>query len=173
MNKYTEQFKLTAIKAYLEGSKGLRTVAQRFDIDVSLLRRWVSSYKLHGSISPRKRGQPYSASFKRNVVEYKRTHHLSLRQVAAHFGLGQSSQVGIWEQKYYSGDLESKKKKKRRKSVVMTKKPKPAVPEDKDDALKPREQLMAELEYLRMENAYLKELEALQEQKRRKKQKKP
>ena len=97
MNKYTEQFKLTAIKAYLEGSKGLRTVAQRFDIDVSLLRRWVSSYKLHGSISPRKRGQPYSASFKRNVVEYKRTHHLSLRQVAAHFGLGQSSQVGIWE----------------------------------------------------------------------------
>ncbi|ROR49492.1 UNVERIFIED_ORG: transposase-like protein, partial [Pseudomonas psychrophila] len=83
MNKYTEQFKLTAIKAYLVGSKGLRTVAQRFDIDVSLLRRWVSSYKLHGSISPRKRGQPYSASFKRNVVEYKRTHHLSLRQVAA------------------------------------------------------------------------------------------
>jgi transposase len=47
------------------------------------------------------------------------------------------------------------------------------VPEDKDDALKPREQLMAELEYLRMENAYLKELEALQEQKRRRQPKKP
>lgn len=54
----------------------------------------------------------------------------------------------------------------------MTKKPKPAVPEDKDDALKPREQLLAELEYLRMENAYLKELEALQEQKRRRQPKK-
>ncbi|MFJ2523029.1 transposase, partial [Pseudomonas capeferrum] len=43
MGKYTEQFKLTAISAYLDGSDGFRKVAQRFGIDVSLLRRWVSS----------------------------------------------------------------------------------------------------------------------------------
>ena len=173
MSKYTEQFKLNAIKAYLDGTKGLRTIARRFNIDVSLLRRWVSSYKLHRLTCLRKRGQRYSASFKREVVEYKRSHHLSLRQVAAHFGLGQSSQVGNWERQYYSGDLEPSTIANRRIPAVMTKKPKPAVPEAKDDALKPREQLLAELEYLRMENAYLKELEALQEQKKRRQTKKP
>ena len=41
MSKYTEQFKLTAITAYLEGTDGFRKVAQHFGIDFSLLRRWV------------------------------------------------------------------------------------------------------------------------------------
>jgi len=173
MSKYTEQFRLTAIKAYLEGNKGFRTIAQRFDIDFSLLRRWVLSYQAHGSTCLRKRGQRYSAVFKREVVEHKRKHHLSLRQVAAHFGLGQSSQVGIWERQYYSDGIEALTIAKKRKPAAMSKKPKPAVPEAKDDTLKSHEQLLAELEYLRMENAYLKELEALQEQKRRRQPKKP
>ncbi|WP_240160650.1 hypothetical protein [Pseudomonas bharatica] len=54
----------------------------------------------------------------------------------------------------------------------MSKKIKPLKPTDTDDALKPRDQLMAELEYLRMENAVLKELKALREQKERRPEKK-
>ncbi|HEK1009889.1 TPA: transposase, partial [Pseudomonas putida] len=45
MGKYTEQFKLTAISAYLDGSNGFRKVAKHFGIDFSLLRRWVASYQ--------------------------------------------------------------------------------------------------------------------------------
>ncbi|WP_458723847.1 transposase [Pseudomonas brenneri] len=48
MSKYSDQFKLTAIQAYLEDGKGFRTVAQRFAVDFSLLRRWVCAFQKHG-----------------------------------------------------------------------------------------------------------------------------
>ncbi|MBK5008132.1 transposase, partial [Pseudomonas sp. S32] len=60
MSKYSDPFKLIAVQAYLEGDKGFRTVARRFAVDVSLLRRWVSSFQKHGQFSLRKTGQRYS-----------------------------------------------------------------------------------------------------------------
>ena len=166
MNKYSEHFKLTAVQAYLEGSDGLRKIAQRFDVDVSLLRRWVATYEQHGRVSLRKKGQRHSLAFKQSVLEYMRTHQLSLRQTAAYFGLGQSSQIGIWAQRHYSG-TPVLSVPPRRKPAAMTKRPKPLKPVTSDDTEKTREQLLAELEYMRMENAYLKELKKLREEKRR------
>ncbi|PPS47711.1 transposase, partial [Pseudomonas syringae] len=58
-----------------------------------------------------------------------------------------------------------------RKPAAMPKKPYPTEPVTADDTHKTRDQLMAELEYLRMENAYLKKLEELKEQQRRQKKK--
>lgn len=171
MSKYTERFKLTAISTYLEGTDGFRKVAQRLGIDFSLLRRWVTTYGIHGSIGPLPHSQRYSADFKRTVVQYMRQHQLSLRQTAAHFGLGQSSRIGIWEHRYYSG-TPSVPSVQRKKPAVVSKKIKPLKPTDTNDAVKPREQLMAELEYLRMENAVLKELKALEEEKERRQAKK-
>ncbi|MBX8562115.1 transposase, partial [Pseudomonas cichorii] len=83
MSKYTESFKLTAITAYLRGPDGLRTVARRFNIDVSLLRRWVAHYQARSSLKPRSTGRRYSVAFKRQVVDYRREHQLSQRQAAA------------------------------------------------------------------------------------------
>nr|WP_230393082.1 IS3 family transposase [Pseudomonas guariconensis] len=161
MSKYTEQFKLCAISAYLQGSNGLRKVARYFGLDVSLLRRWVASYQANSSLSPRPHGLRYSSDFKRHVVMHMHEHRLSLRQTAAHFGLGQSSQIGIWQRQYYSGSPVATTATQQRKATNVTKRIKPAKPTDTNDATKSREQLMAELEYLRMENAVLKERKAL------------
>lgn len=168
MSKYNEHFKLTAIKTYLEGTDGFRKVAQYFGIDFSLLRRWVANYRTHASISPLPHSQRYSVAFKRQVVHYMRENRLSLRQTAAHFGLGQSSRIGIWEHQYYSGSPVVQMKK----SAAVSKRIKPLKPTDTDDTQKSREQLMAELEYMRMENAVLKELKALEEEKERRRAKK-
>ena len=165
MSKYSDQFKLTAVQAYLEDGKGFRTVAQRFAVDFSLLRRWVCAFQKHGQFSLRKPGQRYSATYKRSVLEYMHKHQLSLRQTAAHFGLGQSSQIGIWARQHYSGSLDLPAPK-RRKPAAMSKKPYPIKPTTSDDTDKSRDQLLAELEWLRMENAYLKKLEELKEQER-------
>lgn len=172
MSKYTEHFKLTAITAYLEGRSGFRKVAQRFGIDFSLLRRWVAIYQTHASTSLRSTGQRYSTAFKLNVLAHMHEHHLSLRQTAAYFGLGQSSQIGIWERQYYSDRPTAAITIERRMPVKVPKKITPVEPTDTDDALKSREQLMSELEYLRMENAYLKELKALREEEKRRQAKK-
>lgn len=162
MGKYSDQFKHTAVTAYLEGSDGYRKVAQRFSIDVSLLRRWVAAFEVSGEASPGKRGQRYTPTFKRSVLEYRRAQGLSYRQVAAHFGIGQPSQIGIWERQDYSACLEKPSANNAKRPVRMPKKsvtsPEPL---PLDDASRSREQLLAELEYLRMENAYLKKLEEI------------
>lgn len=167
MGKYTEQLKLTAVVAYLDGNDGFRKVARHFGIDFSLLRRWVASYQAESSTGRRSHGQRYSEAFKREVLKYMHEHRLSLRQTAAHFDLGQSSQIGIWQRRYYSGSPAVPTASKPKKPNQVPKKIKPAKPTDTDDAQKPREQLMAELEYLRMENAVLKELKAMREEKER------
>ncbi|MCP3752049.1 transposase, partial [Pseudomonas sp. SBB6] len=138
MSKYSEHFKLTAITAYLEGSHGFRKVAQHFGIDFSLLRRWVAIYQTHTSASLRSTGQRYSTAFKLNVLAHRREHRLSLRQTAAHFGLGQSSQIGIWERQYYSDRPTALITVKRRMPVKVPKKIIPVEPTDTDDALKSR-----------------------------------
>lgn len=169
MSKYSDPFKLIAVQAYLEGDKGFRTVARRFAVDVSLLRRWVSSFQKHGQFSLRKTGQRYSESYKRSVLEYMREHGLSLRQTAAHFGLGQSSQIGIWAQHHYSANPAQPVAKRR--PAPMTKRPYPVKPTTCDDTGKSREQLLSELEWMRMENAYLKKLKELEQQERRQRKK--
>lgn len=166
MGKYTEQFKLTAVSAYLDGNNGFRKVAQHFDVDFSLLRRWVSSHQSESSLSSRSHGRRYDDDFKRQVLSYMHEHRLSMRQTAAHFGLGQSSQIGSWQRQYYSGDPIAPVDRQK-KPIKVPKKIKPAKPTNTDDSQKPRDQLMAELEYLRMENAVLKELKALREEKER------
>ncbi|WP_341960283.1 IS3 family transposase [Pseudomonas sp. RC10] len=155
MVKYTEQFKLTAVTAYLNGTDGFRTVARHFGIDFSLLRRWVASYRTGNSIKPMSYARRYSEDFKRQVLTYMHEHRLSLRQTAAHFDLGRSSLIGIWQRQYYS---DSPVTPTAIQPADTPMKIKPAKPTDTNDAQKPREQLMAELEYMRMENAVLKEL---------------
>lgn len=164
MGKYSVQFKITAVEAYIHGDDGFRKVANRYSIDCSLLRRWVAAFQARGSAGLQANGHHYSAAFKRSVVECKRKERLSCREAAARFGLGQSSRVGIWERQYYSGDLDCLPAPQRKKTLTMPKKP-PVQPQSPfvDDDSKSREQLKAELEYLRMENAYLKKLEEIRE----------
>lgn len=164
MGKYSIQFKMTAINAYTKGDDGYRKVARRYSIDTSLLRRWVAGYQARGSLSLRSQGHHYSAAFKLSVIQFMQQNRLSLREAAARFGLGQSWQVGIWERQYYSGGLAALSAPKRKKALAMPNKtPAPHQSETVDDDSKSREQLKAELEYLRMENAYLKKLEEIRE----------
>ncbi len=164
MGKFSLQFKLEAVESYINGHDGLRKVAHRFSIDCSLLRRWVATYRARGHAGFQSNRRHYSAEFKRSVVQCMRKEQLSLREVAARFGLGQSSQVGIWERQYYSGSLPALIAPKRKKAVAMPPKtPAPDQSQSTDDNSKTREQLQAELEHLRMENAYLKKLEEVRE----------
>lgn len=55
----------------------------------------------------------------------------------------------------------------------MSKRIKPLKPTTSDDSQKSREQLLRELEYMRMENAILKELKALREEEKRRRVNKP
>jgi transposase len=168
MRKYSEQFRHDAVKAYVNGPKGLRRVAKDFNMDCSLLRRWVAAYRIHGNdsflASVRVRHSP---QFKLSVLQRMWKDKLSCREVAALFGLKNSSQVGSWEQGYYSGGIESLASQKPGRTFAMPKQP--AAPQDptSPDDSRSREQLLAEIDHLRMEVDYLKKLKALREEKAR------
>lgn len=164
MRKYSVQFKITVAEAYLNGDDGFRKVAARHMVDCSLLRRWVATYQARGSAGFQPQGRHYSAAFKLSVVKCVHEECLSHREAATRFGLGRSSQVGIWQRQYYSGGVAALCAPKRRRPITMPVKPSvlPGSSSVHDDA-KSREQLKAELEYLRMENAYLKKLEEVRE----------
>ena len=162
MGKYSAQFKHAAVQTYLSGVDGYRKVARHLSVDVSLLRRWVAAFEAQGNASPSKCGRRYTTAFKRSVIECRRAERLSYRQAAARFGIGQPSEIGIWERQYYSAGLENASASTSKRPAHMPKKsvtPLESLPPD--DADRSYEQLLAELNYLRMENAYLKKLEEM------------
>src|SRR5471032_3173668 len=165
MSKYTTQFKLSAITTFLERGKGFRHVANQFQMDPTLLRRWVEAYRLHGEASLKRSGKHHSPMFKLSVLQHMRRESLSLRRVAALFNLGNSSLVGRWQQQYYSDAIEALAPGEEGLNTAM---PKPPTKPRKTataftDEERAHKALLDELQYLRMENAYLKKLGELGE----------
>jgi transposase len=48
MRKYPDQLKLVAVKDYCTGESGLKSVASRHGVDVSMLREWVAALRSTG-----------------------------------------------------------------------------------------------------------------------------
>lgn len=162
MTKYTEQFKREVVQDYLaEGSDGLRAVAQRHGISSHFtVRRWVLAHQLHGDVGLKKKSGKYDAEFKLMVLQHMWDNHLSITQAAARFDIRNHAVVGIWERAYRDGGVEALIPRPRGKPKPMaTVAPRPDNPSD--DEKRSREELLAEVNQLRMELAYLKKLDAL------------
>ena len=161
MTKYNEEFKRGVVDRYLAGSAGYAEVGNQFGIDDTLVRRWVRLFRSHGVDGLKKKFSHYSAEFKLSVLSYLREHSLSYFQASTLFNIRSAGAVGTWQRRYDQGGLDALASQPRGRPKKMPdsapKKP-PLVP---DDLARSREDLLAELSYLRMENAYLKKLKAL------------
>lgn len=110
----------------------------------------------------------YDGAFKIYVVEYMHQNSMSIRQVTAYFGIQSVATVLKWERIYYEEGKEALYVERRGGSRKMrTKKPS----KSKRD-LNENEDLLAEVQRLRMENEYLKKLNALIQERERSEQKK-
>lgn len=161
MKKYTEQFKQTVVHDYLSGHEGFRALSLRYGVpNRSLIERWVIAYRLHGDAGLRKKRVRYDADFKLSALCHMWENQLSITQTAARFDIRRHSTVGDWERAYREGGIDALAPASTKRSKKMTlPTTKPEVPAGEDT--RSREELMAELAYLRMENAYLKKLRAL------------
>jgi transposase len=165
MGKYSDQTKLAAAKDYWRGHGGLVAVARRHGVNVASLRQWAAAYRIHGvaGIETRQR-KFYSVDFKMTVLRRVRSEKLSSRQAAALFNIRRHDMIGLWQRSYEDGGIAALYPRRSIQHLTMTKQPdtqskrKKPPPEDKT---RTREELLDELQQLRMENAYLKKLEAL------------
>ena len=167
MSKYSTEFKLQVVKYYEENHCGYDTTAKYFNVGYACVQRWVNKYKVHGVKGLIRNQQQYDGNFKKNVVEYMHSNHLSLQETAIHFNLAGDWIVSKWERIYYEEGPNGLYISKRGRKKNMSSKPnKKKLSKDVE------EDLIAENQRLRMENAYLKKLQALVQERTKPKQSK-
>lgn len=166
MSKYSEQFKLTVVEHYLGGLAGYRNVGHHYGLAPAVVRRWVLWYRTHGVAGLSKKKRSYSREFKLSVLQHMWDNSLSHTKVAAVFNIGNTSSIGLWERRFHSGGSDALARTSRRKPGQLnapTSKPPPPA----NDQERSREDLLAEVDQLRMEVAVLKKLQALVQAKRK------
>lgn len=158
--KYSLEFKRQVALHYLNSGDGARATAHRFGIDHGTVRIWTEHYKVRGDRGFLIKTSRYSAECKASVIHYMWDNGQSLRKTAAKFGIAGASTISRWERLYRQGGIIAlHDKQKGQTKLSDQKKTKPA----NNTTTNPPEfnSLQEELEYLRAENAYLKKLRAL------------
>lgn len=168
MKKYTEQFKIGLVEQYLTGEAGFTAVARQHCVPRSLLQRWVAFFRHHGAAGLRAKSVVYDSEFKLSVLRHMWENDISFTQVSAMFDIRDQSAVRKWQRSYdadgpaglgvdHTANVESMSS-----PIPRVKKPDPSIP----DGEKSNADLLAELNWMRMEVAYLKKLDALVQAKR-------
>lgn len=176
MAKYSFEFKLSAVTAYLNGEGGYTALTKKFGVkDTSQLRRWVNAYKKFGEkgLIRTRTHNIYTSEFKQSVVESYLTSELSYQQIALQYGLTNPSLIARWKTEFIQhgvtafiekpkGRASTMKKTDSKKLKVQPKKP---ILRKKNQTLTPEQERILELEkqlrYAHIEIAYLKELRRL------------
>ena len=160
MTKFNEAFRAKMIKERLSG-KTYKDISKEFCVGMRTVRDWFARYEAGGTDQLLRVNRQYAPEFKKKVIEYRWEHGLSLMQTAARFQIPNAGVVYQWEQRYLAKGTSGLLSKKKGRSSKMPKKPK------KKEDLTKIERLEAENARLRMENEFLKKLDALVQQRKK------
>jgi transposase len=166
MSKYSMDFKLNAINMILIESRSIHSVSKELHVRKSNISNWLSLFKCHGINGLSSRNFTYSGDFKIQVLKYMYEQQLSLTQTAVVFGISSTSVVLKWDKIFRELGPDALYRENRGRKIVMSGESKKKHTQQSKAPLTREEELLAELEYLRMENAYLKKLNALVQEKR-------
>lgn len=163
MSKYTYEQRMKAVLDVVENHMSSNAVGKVLGCGSKHIRRWVKRYELFGIEGLLLKNGTYTGEFKQRVVEYMHEYHLSIFETAVLFGIPTDVTVGKWERIYYEEGPQALYRENRgRKKNMMSDKVKKGSSNSKSSLSKETdEDLIAEVQRLRMENAYLKKLNAL------------
>jgi len=167
--KYSDELRLQIVKEYLDGKTGgYKQLSAKYGIDHGNIKQWVHIYESGGIEALINVPGTYDGEFKVHVVEYMHQNSLSVRQTAAKFGIKSFPTLSKWERIYYEEGKEAlmEERRGRSKKVSTVKKGRPPKKDVNEN-----EDLLAEVQRLRMENEYLKKLIALTQERERQERK--
>ena len=164
--KLTMEDKIKIIELKEKGWSN-RTIAKQFNVPYASIKVIYDKFKIHGIdglIHPPK-NRKYSADLKLEIIE-RVLHGETKARLAAEYNLPGAGTIVLWMKKYeelgYNG-LEGKQGRPRGGLNIMAKEEKKNTPLTKNEREEYNE-LKKKLEYLEMENEYLKKLDALVKQ---------
>jgi transposase len=155
MSKFTVGEKLNAIKRYLNGIESQRTIADSIGVNKAVLQNWIKQYQSHGEKAFEKSYTSYSSQYKLDVLNYMDNNGTSPNETAVIFNISSPGLIRKWRIQFESQGIDALESKKKGRPAVKKETKKSTPVEGSVEALQ------AELERLRMENAYLKKLNAL------------
>jgi transposase len=154
MGKFTFEDKLKAVQYYLEGKESYRNIGKRMGTDHKSIVKWVALYQAHGADGLKLRYTNYSAQFKIDVLNYMIETGTSLLETAAIFKISAPTTILKWQKRVEEQGIDALYPKKKGPPLMKDKKKKQLVEGS-------QEALLEEIERLKMENAYLKKLNTL------------
>jgi len=158
MAKFNAEEKLEAVNRALNGNESYLSIAKSMGVDDKSIHKWIKQYEYNGVKAFIKRYTNYTTQFKLDVLNFMIEQGTSLNETAAIFDIPAPSTIIKWRKQYETlgyGALQSKKKGRPSMKKETNKPPKQAAVESSVEALQ------AEIDRLRMENEYLKKLNAL------------
>ncbi|WP_100486821.1 helix-turn-helix domain-containing protein [Sporolactobacillus pectinivorans] len=171
MTKYSNDFKVKIISEYLVGA-GSTFLHHKYHIpghDTVL--KWMHQYQSNGSVGfkNREKRSEYASNFKLEVLKWMKENHSSLNETANHFNISTSSTIYQWDRRFQARGLDGLRTKRGRPPMGKRKKSDPTnqVKRNKkvEEPFESDQQRLKDLEkenkLLRIENEYLKKLEAL------------
>lgn len=155
--RHNLESKLMIVKYVIEEKHSFWEASAFFGVAYQTIRTWVKHYEHEGISGLTIKNNGYSGEFRVYVVEYMRKHKLSLAQTAIHFSLPDHTRVRMWNKiydekgpQYLMVDHRGRKKMKNTKNSNKQK-----------SNNSTEKELLRKIEYLETENAYLKKLNAL------------
>ena len=171
MSKYSLEFKLKVIHEYYENKSSIQGLADKYDIPAnSLIRTWVNQYEQDGveSLDYQTNKSKFTGEFKLHVIQYRQSNRLTYQEVDNLFGISHASTIANWVHVYKREGLVGLSRPIGRSTKMSTqdKVKKYPLKETEREAL---ERLREENEFLRLSIRYQKKLNALVQEKERKK----
>ena len=142
-SKYSQEQKLAAVQAYIQGEGGIRHITREYQVSRGALIQWVAYYKQNGSLPNTTQKPEYSPpalQFKLEVLYWQQLHDASDLKTAVTFKLRGMEIVSKWRKQYLQGgkfrlirDRDGKVKLMEKKKLVE--RPKSPVPVKKAENL--------------------------------------
>jgi len=159
LSKFNLQFKKKAIHRYFSGNEGVKSIAKSLGVNHELLRMWIRQYEYHGVKAFKKSYTAYTMPYKLDVLNYMNENGTSSNEAAVIFNISSPGVIRRWRSEFNEHGSDALIPKKKGRLSMTNKKNNGS---NKNEPVPGSvEALQVELERLRMENAYLKKLNAL------------
>ena len=166
--KHSFEFKVKVVNEYLNGEGGYRFLGKKYNINKSLVEKWVGQYKTYGhqGLAKSLGNTQYTSEFKLTVLKYREENQLSYRETAEYFGIKHYPTIATWNHKLQEGGPAALEGKQGRPRKNMSKKENNQKQVSKSEPLNETEReelerLREELRMKELENIILKKLNAL------------
>ncbi|MEZ8968840.1 helix-turn-helix domain-containing protein, partial [Vibrio breoganii] len=166
MSKYNRALKCSIAKQYLQGESS-QELSRLHSIPSRQIRYWAQVFDIHGSQAFIPHGFAKNAQTKLQALTHMWTNGWSISHTSAVLNFSSSGTLAVWLKQYERYGFQGLERSRGR--PAMSKHP---FIQNKSDDEKTLEELKEELAYLRAENAVLKKLEELEQEKHRRTKKK-